>query len=51
MDDGTGSPADHDPAFADPQEEIVGVLMKQTQGANDDTAWRFRLLVGQAVDD
>jgi CubicO group peptidase (beta-lactamase class C family) len=37
--------------FADPQEEIVGVLMKQTQGANDDTAWRFRLLVGQAVDD
>jgi CubicO group peptidase (beta-lactamase class C family) len=37
--------------FADPEEEIIGVLMKQTQGANDDTGWRFRLLVGQAVDD
>jgi CubicO group peptidase (beta-lactamase class C family) len=37
--------------FADPEEEIIGVLMKQTQGANDDTGWRFRLLVGAAVDD
>lgn len=37
--------------FADPQENIVGVLMKQTQGGNDDTAWKFRQLVGAAVDD
>jgi CubicO group peptidase (beta-lactamase class C family) len=38
--------------FADPQEQIIGVLMKQTQGpVNDDTGWQFRLLVGQAVDD
>ena len=37
--------------FADPQEAIIGVLMKQTQGANEDTGWKFRLLVGQAVDD
>lgn len=37
--------------FADPQENIVGVLMKQTQGGNDDTAWKFRLLVGASVDD
>jgi CubicO group peptidase (beta-lactamase class C family) len=38
--------------FADPREEIVGVLMKQTQGTtSDDTGWMFRLLVGQAVDD
>jgi CubicO group peptidase (beta-lactamase class C family) len=37
--------------FADPQEELIGVLMKQTQGANEDTGWKFRLLVGQAVDD
>ena len=37
--------------FADPEEGLVGILMKQTQGANDDTAWRFRLLVGAAVDD
>jgi CubicO group peptidase (beta-lactamase class C family) len=37
--------------FADPQENLVGVLMKQTQGGNDDTAWKFRLLVGASVDD
>lgn len=37
--------------FSDPKEEIVGILMKQTQGGNDDTGWKFRLLVGQAVDD
>jgi len=38
--------------FADPQEQIVGVLMKQTQGTvSDQTAWKFRLLVGQSVDD
>ncbi len=37
--------------FADPKEDLVGVLMKQTQGGNDDTAWKFRLLVGQAIDD
>lgn len=38
--------------FADPKEKIIGVLMKQTQGpVNDDTGWRFRQLVGAAVDD
>ena len=38
--------------FADPKEKIIGVLMKQTQGPlSDDTRWKFRLLVGQAVDD
>jgi CubicO group peptidase (beta-lactamase class C family) len=37
--------------FADPQENLVGVLMKQTQGGDDDTAWKFRLLVGASVDD
>lgn len=38
--------------FADPKEGIVGILMKQTQGTNgDDTAWKFRQLVGQCVDD
>ena len=38
--------------FADPQEGIIGILMKQTQGTTkDDTGWRFRLLVGQAIDD
>lgn len=38
--------------FADPEEQIIGVLMKQTQGpVSDDTGWIFRQLVGQAVDD
>ena len=38
--------------FADPQEKVIGVLLKQTQGASkDDTGWKFRMLVGQAVDD
>jgi CubicO group peptidase (beta-lactamase class C family) len=38
--------------FADPEEKIIGVLMKQTQGpVNDDTGWKFRQLVGQSVDD
>jgi CubicO group peptidase (beta-lactamase class C family) len=38
--------------FADPQEKIIGIILKQTQGNNgDQTGWKFRLLVGQAVDD
>ncbi|MCJ8166177.1 beta-lactamase family protein [Pontibacter sp. E15-1] len=38
--------------FADPKENIIGILMKQTQGTtSDDTGWKFRLLVGQSVDD
>ena len=38
--------------FADPQEQIIGVLLKQTQNTPvDDTGWKFRQLVGQAVDD
>jgi CubicO group peptidase (beta-lactamase class C family) len=38
--------------FADPRERTIGVLMKQTQGTvSDDTGWKFRLLVGQSVDD
>jgi CubicO group peptidase (beta-lactamase class C family) len=38
--------------FADPKEEIIGILMKQTQGpVSDDTGWQFKLLVGAAVDD
>jgi CubicO group peptidase (beta-lactamase class C family) len=38
--------------FADPKEQLIGVLMKQTQGTTtDDTGWQFRLLVGQCVDD
>ncbi|MBN9690671.1 MAG: beta-lactamase family protein [Verrucomicrobia bacterium] len=37
--------------FADPKEGVIGILMKQTQGGNDDTGWRFRQLVGQTIDD
>ena len=38
--------------FADPKEQTIGILMKQTQGpTNDETGWKFRLLVGQAIDD
>jgi CubicO group peptidase (beta-lactamase class C family) len=38
--------------FADPQEQVIGILMKQTQGpVNDQTGWKFRQLVFQAIDD
>lgn len=38
--------------FADPLEQCIGILMKQTQDSwADETAWKFRLLVGQAIDD
>ncbi len=38
--------------FADPKEQIVGIIMKQTQGnPGNDTKWRFRQLVFQALDD
>ncbi len=38
--------------FADPQEKIIGILMKQTRGpVSDNTGWQFRQLVFQAVDD
>jgi CubicO group peptidase (beta-lactamase class C family) len=38
--------------FADPVEQTIGILMKQTQGpVNDQTGWKFRQLVFQAIDD
>ncbi|QDH79548.1 beta-lactamase family protein [Echinicola soli] len=38
--------------FADPKEQVIGVLMKQTQGRIDDqTGWKFRQMVGAAIDD
>ena len=38
--------------FADPEEQTIGILMKQTQGpVNDETGWKFQLLVNQAIDD
>lgn len=38
--------------FADPKENIIGIIMKQTANTSDDeTGWKFRQVVGQAVDD
>ncbi|GJM33697.1 MAG: serine hydrolase [Saprospiraceae bacterium] len=38
--------------FADPEEQIIGIIMKQTRGSTgDQTSWKFRLLVGQSIDD
>ena len=39
--------------FADPEENLIGIIMKQTTGAVpvDDTKWSFRTLAEQAIDD
>lgn len=38
--------------FADPKEQVIGLIFKQTQGpVNDVTGWKFRQLVFQTIDD
>lgn len=38
--------------FADPEEHIIGIIMKQTQGpVKDVTGWKFKQLVFQTLDD
>lgn len=38
--------------FADPKEEVIGILLKQTQDIeSDETGWKFRQIIGQAIDD
>jgi CubicO group peptidase (beta-lactamase class C family) len=38
--------------FADPQNQLIGILLKQTQGTNDDTTgWKFRQMVFAAIND
>jgi CubicO group peptidase (beta-lactamase class C family) len=38
--------------FADPEEQIIGVILKQTQGpVSDKTGWKFPILVAQSIDD
>ncbi|MEM7510989.1 MAG: serine hydrolase domain-containing protein [Bacteroidota bacterium] len=38
--------------FADPEEQLIGILMKQTRGQwKDQSGWKFRLLANQAIDD
>lgn len=39
-------------AFADPENQIIGILMKQMeQPINDETEWQFRIIVNQAVNE
>lgn len=38
--------------FADPGENLIGIILKQTAGAtNDQTAWKFRQIVLSSIDD
>lgn len=38
--------------FADPQEKVIGILMKQSQGAgSDQTGWKFRQMLFASIDD
>ena len=38
--------------FADPEENVIGLIFKQTQGpVNENTGWKFRQLVFQTIDD
>ncbi len=38
--------------FADPAQQVIGVIMKQTHGpTNDETGWKFRQMVFQAIED
>lgn len=39
--------------FADPKEKVIGILLKQLTDVHTDdtTGWKFRQLVGQAIDD
>lgn len=38
--------------FADPNEKVIGLIFKQTQGTvTDETGWKFRQMVFQTIDD
>ena len=38
--------------YADPKEELIGILMKQTMDTEvDNSGWKFRQIAGQAIDD
>ena len=38
--------------FADPSEQLIGILMKQTQGnSGDQTGWKFRQMVFASIAD
>lgn len=36
--------------FADPQEQVIGIILKQTSGlSGDNTSWKFKHLVFQTL--
>jgi CubicO group peptidase (beta-lactamase class C family) len=37
--------------FADPKENIIGIIMKQTDGSSESTTWIFRQMVYSLLDD
>ncbi|MDT0685870.1 serine hydrolase domain-containing protein [Autumnicola psychrophila] len=38
--------------FADPEEDVIGIIMKQTSGGTgDQTGWKFRQMVMASIDD
>ncbi len=38
--------------FADPKENLIGIIMKQTQGTTEDeTAWKFRQMAMSSIAD
>lgn len=38
--------------FADPEEQLIGILLKQTQGnTGDQTGWKFRQMLFSSIDD
>lgn len=37
--------------FADPELDVIGILMKQTQGVGEPTSWKFRRMVFSAVEE
>lgn len=37
--------------FADPKENIIGIIMKQTYGGSESTSWKFRQMIYSLLDD
>ncbi|MCL6259322.1 beta-lactamase family protein [Aquiflexum sp. TKW24L] len=37
--------------FADPKENIIGIILKQTLGGNEPTGWKFKQMVYSLIDD
>lgn len=37
--------------FVDPKEELIGIILKQTQRTSDNTGWKFQILAEQSIDD